>query len=145
VVDRGDWLLAFICAPGADRFLTDQIRVMKGMFLLSKEGPPDLRDLYAFEPYDYGPFDKHVYGDLDQLEAEGLIHSETVGGSNRRIFRATPRGQERFAQICASAHPDAMGELRRVKGLVSSMGFMELLLYVYDRHPDYAVSSVIDR
>lgn len=49
---------------------------MKGMFLLSKEGPPELLNLYHFEPYHWGPFDKAVYSDLDELEADGLIASE---------------------------------------------------------------------
>jgi hypothetical protein len=72
-MDRRDWLLLFIGAPGGP-YSTDQIRVMKGMFLVSKEGPDDLRDLYNFEPYDYGPFDTTIYHDLDTLELEGLIH-----------------------------------------------------------------------
>jgi uncharacterized protein len=116
---------------------------MKGLFLLSKEGPAELRDLYAFEPYDYGPFDKHVYGDLDQLEREGLIDGEFVLGSRRRIFRLTPWGEDRCDEIRRTADPTTIKAIDEVKELVSSMGFMALLRYVYERHPDFAVSSVV--
>jgi DNA-binding PadR family transcriptional regulator len=146
LVDRRGWLLAFIAAPADNaRFLTDQIRIMKGLFLLSKEGPADLRDLYAFEPYDYGPFDKQVYKDLDALEQMGLIASERVPGSNRRSFRTTPQGDHRFDEIRASAKPETLAAVDQAKALVCSMGFMRLLRYVYERHPDFAVSSIVNR
>jgi uncharacterized protein len=145
MADRRDWVLVFIGAPTTGSFRTDQIRVMKGLFLLSKEGPSELRDLYTFAPYDYGPFDREVYHDLDLLEIEGLIDAAVVTGSKRRIFRMTPRGEERCAEIRASASPTAIKAIDEVKELVSSMSFMGLLRYVYGRHPDFAVASIVNR
>ncbi len=145
MVDRRDWVLAFIGAPASGSFRPDQIRVMKGLFLLSKEGPPELRDLYTFAPYDYGPFDKYVYHDLDVLGVEGLIDDTVVASSKRRIFRVTPRGEQRCAEIRASADPVTIKAIDEVKDIVSSMGFMQLLRYVYDRHPDFAVASIVNR
>lgn len=118
---------------------------MKGMFLLSKEGPPELRDLYAFAPYDYGPFDKHVYHDLDALERAGLIDATEAVGSNRRIFRVTPRGERRCAEIRKIGHPRAVKAIDETKELLSSMSFTRLLRYVYGRHPDFAAASIVNR
>lgn len=137
-VTRSDWLLAFLGAPGRD---LDQIRVMKGMFLLSREGPAELRDLYHFEPYHWGPFDKAVYSDLDLLEARGLIASEPVPGTNRRTFRVTSAGRSALDDLRPSFPQAALSAVEEAKSRVADMGFNELLRYVYVRHPDYAVKS----
>lgn len=42
---RSDLLLAFLAAPSAG-YEADQIRIMKELFLLSREGPGELDNLY---------------------------------------------------------------------------------------------------
>jgi len=138
-LDRRDWLLLFLGAPGGP-YPTDQIRVMKAMFLVSKEGPDDLRDLYSFEPYDYGPFDTTIYHDLDALEEAQLISSETLGTS-RRIYRLTRKGVDRTAAIEGEAGGAALDFIRRTKRTVTSLSFLDLLRSVYEKYPDYAVRS----
>lgn len=140
MLTRQDWLLLFIGSPGA-QFHADQIRIMKGMFLLSKEGPSEVQDLYAFEPYDYGPFDVGIYHDLDAAQAQGLIQSRTVGGTNRRVFQLTSTGEARAAEFRRQASQAALRAVEEVKKLVTSLSFTDLLSYVYERHPEYAVRS----
>ena len=137
---RSDLLLAFLACP-SDGHDLDQIRIMKGMFLLSKEGPPEVRHLFAFEPYHYGPFDKRVYSDLDALELAGLVASEQLSGQNRRLFRPTGAGKRRAREIETSFSPEVARKVREIKQLVTSMSFLQLLRYVYQRHPAYAVRS----
>lgn len=141
-LNRSSLLLAFLACP-SDGHEVDQIRIMKGMFLLSKEGPPEVRDLFAFQPYYYGPFDKRVYADLDALESAGLVASEQFPGQNRRIFRTTPAGERRAREVEAALPPEVATKVREVKRLATSMSFLQLLRYVYDRHPAYAARSRI--
>jgi DNA-binding PadR family transcriptional regulator len=138
---RQDWLLLFIGLPGGSH-PTDQLRVMKGMFLFSQEGPRQVRDLYDFQPYSYGPFDTQIYRDLDQLEIEGLIRADIALGTNRRIYRLTKKGEEIFPSLHPSAPATWLDILRRVKQHVTSLSFTDLLNDIYDRYPDYAVNSV---
>jgi len=142
MLEREDWLLLFIGLPGG-KFYADQVRVMKGMFLFSKEGPASVRNLYDFTPYDYGPFDTGVYRDLDKLEAQGLIRSSFLLGTNRRIFEPSSQGAERVADLLKQAPRDAVQVLGRIKTEVTSLGFIELLKYVYDKYPEYARRSVV--
>ena len=138
---RKEWTLIFIGLPG-DRFDTDQLRIMKGLFLFSQEGPEAVQELYDFEPYNYGPFDTGIYHDLDSLEAEGLITSEAVLGTNRRIYKLTPNGQQRMDEILGLAPQGAVYVLARIKRHVTSLSFLDLLRDVYKRYPAYAVQSV---
>ncbi len=116
---------------------------MKGMFLLSKEGPPEVRGLFAFEPYHYGPFDKGLYTDLDTLSLVGLVTSEQFAGQNRRVFHVTPAGERRAAEIEPTLTEPVRQKLREIKLLVTSLSFLQLLRYVYDRHPKYKARSVM--
>jgi uncharacterized protein len=138
-----DALLVFVALPGG-AFPTDRIRVMKGMFLLSQEGPADLRDLYTFEPYSYGPFNKLLYQHLDALEGAGLIQVERAV-SGQICYAATIRGRERARQIWNELADDARRSIHGIKQLVTSRAFTSLLQYVYERYPKYAIRSVARR
>jgi len=141
MLSRQDWLLLFIGLPGGP-YPTDQIRVMKGMFLFSQEGPPQVRRLYNFKPYDYGPFDTQIYHDLDLLEALGMVRSDVVSGTNRRIYRLTEKAQQHFGMLETAAPEAPLAALRGIKRRVTSLSFLDLLKHVYERYPDYAAKSV---
>ena len=141
MMHRKDWLVLFLGLPGGS-YPADQIRVMKGMFLWSKEGPREARQLYHFEPYNYGPFDTAVYRDLDALESEGLLRVESSFGDRQRRYSLTLAGDRRAAELTAKARPDSLAKLRGIKKEVTAAPFAELLRSIYDRYPDYAVKSV---
>lgn len=142
MLSRDDWLLLFIGLPGG-KFYTDQIRVMKGMFLLDMEGPQELRDLYDFQPYDYGPFDTRVYRDLDRLEAQGLVDVRYIIGTNRQVYGLTAKGEQRMKEVLEEAPKQIVAALREIKELVTSRSFTSLLQHVYDKYPAYAAHTVI--
>lgn len=116
---------------------------MKGMFLISREGPPEIRDLYAFEPYLYGPFNREVYSDLATLESEALITSQSIGGTSRRVFRTTSAGNDRIEELIAELPEGPVSKVQEIKKLVTSLSFLHLLRHVYARHPEYSVRSVL--
>jgi DNA-binding PadR family transcriptional regulator len=143
-MDRTDWLLLFLGLPGGP-YETDQIRVMKGMFIFSQEGPKDVRRLYDFQPYDYGPFDVQIYHDLEWLEFRGLIRIVSVEDTNRRLYRLTEKGQGRVAELITRAAAPAVLTLRQIKQKVTSLSFIDLLKDVYRRYPKYAAKSVLTK
>jgi uncharacterized protein len=138
---RQQWLTVFLASPGG-QYYTDQIRIMKGMFLLSQEGPGELRKLYDFTPYHYGPFNTSVYHDLDALEADGLVrHDLVAGGSNRRRYAVTDKGRQAVSAMVGLGRRE-LEAVQSVKRHVTSLSFLDLLKDVYQRYPDYAVNSV---
>ncbi len=140
-MERTDWLLLFIGLPGG-HYDTDQLRVMKGLFLLGQEGPQELRDLYNFAPYDFGPFDAGIYRDLDVLEAQNLITVDEVPGTSKRLYRVTPDGKQRIDALITSLSHATAQKVQEVKMYVTSRSFIDLLREVYAKYPAYAVNSV---
>ncbi len=67
----------------ADGMLTP-VQLQKAMFLasdkLSSAFKADSR--YNFQPYDYGPFDRQMYEDVEAMERQGLIQINQQPGSS---------------------------------------------------------------
>lgn len=121
----------------------EPLRIMKGMFLATMRGPDELEELYAFRPYDYGPFTREIYDDLDELAAAGLVAEESVSGRSWRTYRPTELGLERARQIADTAGPDALAALKDAYEFVVTRGFLKLLRDIYAEFPAYAVNTVV--
>ena len=51
------------------------VQVQKLFFLIDQDvAGPVGGPFFNFEPYDYGPYDKDVYRQLEMLEVEGLVY-----------------------------------------------------------------------
>lgn len=139
---RPDLLLLFIASPGGPH-PTDRIRIMKGLFLLtSDEGPQEIRGVYQFRPYNYGPFATGIYSDLERLEGEGLIRVVESAVPGRDAYEATSQGEARALEVAASLQPRTVSAIKDTKRFVTSVSFLDLLRHVYEKHPEFAVKSV---
>jgi len=140
-----DWLLLFLAERSA---AIDPVRVQKGMFLLSEEGPLPPAERYAFVPYAYGPMSRDVYRDTRRLVARELAETSEVPGHRWTLVAAGRSGLEQAELLRARARrdqPAALEQLRHVRALVDRLTFSALLEHVYDRHPAYATRSVFRR
>ena len=138
---RQDWLLLFIVGTEHYDSWVDRIRLMKGMFLFQEEGdaPPEVD--YDFQPYDYGPFTREVYEDLEELGSEGLI-IEARDGKSYRTNAAGRRRIEKLALDEPGLDPDAIGRLQNLRVELCDLSFRQLLKRVYEAHPESAARSV---
>lgn len=136
------WLLLFLGAEGGTLEEVDQVRAMKGLFLLSKLPDHPVADIYDFEPYDYGPFDSKIYRDLDALKVAGLVEVIRYAGSTKRGFRLTSKGRERLDELRAQLSSEERDKVSEVKKHVTSLTFDALLKDIYDRFPEFRERSV---
>lgn len=139
----GDWLLLFIAQ--VPRAAIDPIRLQKGLFLLGSGGRVSPPERYEFEPYSYGPMSRALYRDLRALERARLVRT-LPSDETWAPVTATSKGQRRAMRLRSDLiDVSAYDELTRIRALVDSLSFAELLEHVYARHPEYAVRSVFRR
>lgn len=116
------------------------VQVQKLFFLIDREiaglvdGPH-----FNFKPYDYGPFDKHVYHELDRLAVEGLV---TISHGRWQSYRLTPAGQERGDTLLASLPATARKYIEEAAAFVRSLSFTELVSAIYKAYPEMRANSV---
>ncbi len=138
---RQQWLLLLLGAPGGSHGV-DQVRAMKGLFLLAMEPGHPAASLFTFEAYDYGPFDSSVYRDLDAFEAEGLVTVTRFPSTRRRVFDLTDRGRVRYRELTETMAEADLETVARVKARVTSLSFTELLREIYTSFPEFRERSV---
>lgn len=117
----------------------DRIRVQKAVFLLTKRGSLAWRNLYAYRPYNWGPYSSQLSSDTDALVRAGLL--EDVPGARYGQYRATPRGEALAAQAWAALSSQEQSFIRTVRAYVTSRSFTQLLREVYAAYPDFATAS----
>ncbi|MFH1087538.1 MAG: hypothetical protein V1737_03005 [Chloroflexota bacterium] len=139
---RKDYLLLLVAGDGSAPEI-DPVRIMKGMFLFTKQFGHNLAQSYTFQPYNFGPCSFEIYDDLRALVQEGLLQENEVQGKTWNFFRVTAKGRARADEISAELGLEEAGRILDIRRLVSSMSFINLLRYVYQLYPEYAAASVV--
>ena len=102
---------------------------------------------YNFIPYDYGPFSKELYDDLDaMIEQEFVDDTEEPlrSGKVKYIYEIEDDGEELVDSECESREDvDTIIQIaREIKKHYNDMLLSELIEYVYTEYPEYAERSV---
>ena len=133
-------LLLFL-SEEAGQYPSDQVRIMKGLFLLSR--PNHVLDgEYKFVPYSYGPFDPQVYRDINSLWLSGLIEVRANSGSTR-IHTLTPEGSKLTHSLRAEFSKQQLSDIRAAKERVSQKPFRRMLEDIYQEYPEFSENSVL--
>ncbi len=142
-MDRGELVLGALAAAGENAVFAP-VQVQKLFFLLDE----NLADLiggrqFAFEPYDYGPFDKAVYHELEALEHRGLVDVSRAGASaGRRRYSLTPRGEEEGRRALAELPEPASDYMTDLAAWVRGLSFAQLVGSIYKAYPHMRENSI---
>jgi len=133
-------MLAALCAGSGTSDLTP-VQAQKLFFLIDREaanlcGGPH----FNFEPYDYGPFDRAVYGELDLLSMTGDIEVDRSG--QHRVYRLTDVGLQHAHAAFDGLSAEAKDYFTRVKDWVKALGFSDLVSAIYTAYPDTKAKSI---
>jgi hypothetical protein len=137
---RDDALLAILAASGGRNYAPAQIQ--KAVFLITENLPRLVTKgpKYQFEPYDYGPFDRHVYTDCETLAAAGKV--EILQGPRWKYYTATDEGVKRGNEILNSLSEIDRKYIVMVSNWVRSLTFEQLVKSIYQKYPKMKVNSI---
>lgn len=141
-MNRRDLLLATMAAAQGGHFTPVQIQ--KAMFLVTRNLPflIDEGPEFDFVPYDYGPFDRNVYVEAENLRDsnEAIIAPSPYGRWS--TYAATLQGSERGQCILAQLDPEIMRYIVDVTNWVRAQSFGPLVKAIYDQYPEMRRNSV---
>ena len=119
----------------------EPVQVQKLFFLLDENAASGIGGKkFNFRPYDYGPFDRAVYDEIEALAGEGLI--EVYGDGRSRRYSLTLAGIDRAAELLESLPPRVRKYMGDVSKWVQSQSFEDLVATIYEHYPEMAVNSV---
>lgn len=167
-VEVDDVIILLLGAPSRFSTLKDRIegitRLEKLIYLLEVES--DLRKLLSesadFQPNKFGPFSSKIYHAIESLEAAGLVEDSTkladtpadswesleVIGEDldpyaTRDISITDLGRSYYRVLVGELPKGTEAELSAFKDQFGRLPLRDLIRYVYTRHPEMTVKSVI--
>ncbi|ELZ05374.1 hypothetical protein C482_02451 [Natrialba chahannaoensis JCM 10990] len=103
-------------------------------------------DSYNFEPYDYGPFSKELYDDIDSLKKQDLIREiseEYKEGEVRYVYEIEDQGKQLVENNLDKEEMRAVLRLSsNFKGTFNDDSLPDLIKEVYSRYPKFAENSI---
>lgn len=135
-------VVAALAADGAPQFAP--VQVQKLFFLIDENIAAILGGrLFAFQPYNYGPFDPDVYRELETLQGKGLVTiTGTAGGPGQRRYSLTPAGYSAGKTALDALAPPGKDYIDAVSRWVRSMSFQALVGSIYRAYPRMRENSI---
>jgi len=142
LMNRRDLLLAVLACAEGRSFTPAQIQ--KAIFLLSRQMPGLVQEgpVFAFRPYDFGPFDACVYQEADILAQEGQAVVAASGNGNWRTYAASGEGVARGKQLLNQLAAQQRDFVVKVSDWVRAQSFNSLVKSIYEAYPDMKVNSI---
>ncbi|MDS0297036.1 type II toxin-antitoxin system antitoxin SocA domain-containing protein [Halogeometricum luteum] len=123
-------------------------RFQKMVFLLQQQLETDSSiSTYDFEAYDYGPFSKGLYDDLDDLIDRGLVEETREEFDEDKAlyeYELTEKGRDlakRFEDLKETNQVLNLSE--ELKDEFNQKNLSEVLDFVYSEYPEYTENSVL--
>jgi hypothetical protein len=141
-LNQEDLLLAGMSA--SKEAVYTPVQLQKLFFLIDKEignriGGP----YFNFIPYNYGPFDKHLYDYLKNLENQGKVQILISASSSLPKYKVTTKGFEEGERVLNEGIEQKLsGYIKLLNEYVLSLSFSDLLSAIYKKYPDMKKNSI---
>lgn len=137
-------ILPLLLLYSNNRPVNGRTRMQKLVFLTEKK--LDL-DEYNFIPYNYGPFSKELYEDIDDLITENYIEEthEEIDGNVIFTYKLTPNGRELAEKLLLN--PEFKKKYATIEYIKSNYCYLTLhtlIEKVYAEYPIYAINSIYE-
>jgi uncharacterized protein YwgA len=128
-------------ASAGPNILFGPAQLQKLMFLVDKEIPNLIGGpIFAFEPYDYGPFDKAVYYAMDELCTSGAAEISSAG--RYRKYSLTENGFTEGSSFLTNLPKEARDFLKEAATWVTTSSFHQMVSAIYRKYPDMKANSI---
>jgi len=125
-------------------------RLQKMVFLMQKQFEeagvdPTQSANYEFVPYDYGPFSKELYADLDDLTEHEMVESreEPIRDGTKYNYEIQEAGREFIEQQIPKEEAQMIIEVAaEIKDEYNDVLLSDLIEDVYSEYPKYAENSI---
>lgn len=138
-MERNDFVLAVMSSCPKAKY--DPVQIQKLFFLIDDIIPKLVKGPhFKFTPYNYGPFDKQVYIDLEKLASMGDIAIQ--GADTHRTYTTTGQGQEKGEAILSTLPAGVRPYIKKLSEFVRRLSFAELVSTIYKAYPKMKSNSI---
>ncbi|MHA1615049.1 MAG: hypothetical protein ACTSYJ_09405 [Candidatus Thorarchaeota archaeon] len=113
--------------------------LVKQSFIIAKEIAPEIDAVLEFYPYQIGPYSTVLAKLLNDWIREGVVLADKIGRD--WFFTLSDKGQKIVNEFVDQIPANQLEEIRKMKSTTSEWGVSGILDYVYNRYPEYAITS----
>jgi uncharacterized protein YwgA len=140
-MENKDWTLFVISC--ARRGIISPIQLQKSLFLFKQKKPSSSgSNFYKFIPYNYGPFCREIYTDVDRLISEGLVKYARSEGERWLGYTVTDEGKKHLYSFEKQITNEDRKYLSDIVDWVQALSFRQLLRVIYKEYPEYKINSI---
>ena len=138
------YVLAMLSTGGGQSFTP--VQVQKFFFILDKEVPAGIGGAkFDFQPYDDGPFDKKVYGVLENLASREQVIRSGDSSRSYQVYSTSGMGQKEGERLFGQFKAEIQQYAKEVSEFVLECSFTELVSAIYKKYPEMKVNSVFQQ
>lgn len=141
-MDRRELLLCILAAGGGRAYEPAQIQ--KATFLVSTNLPNIVHrgPKFDFVPYNYGPFDRNVYVEAEQLRDAGRALIVPSCKGQWMTYAASGAGVEEGNASLQRLRKKTNSYIQSVSEWVLAQSFGSLVKAIYDEYPEMRQNSI---
>jgi hypothetical protein len=141
-VTRRDAILAILASANGQALTPVQLQ--KAAFLLDRNIPGLVSegDGFHFAPYDYGPFDRHVYDEAMALALGGLGSVNPSPWGRWNVYAATEQGIQAGQNVLGALPQHLREYIVSVTAWVRAQSFNSLVKSIYEQYPEMRANSI---
>lgn len=138
---RKEIILAVLAA--GPRLYFTPVQIQKLLFLIDRRIPNLIGGpFFKFVPYHYGPFDKHIYALLEELQLDGYITIYHDSNFRRNAYWLNEEGVKLGEDYLSAFPSTAVDFIKKTIDFVLKSSFAQLVSAIYRAYPDMKVNSV---
>lgn len=119
------------------------VQVQKMFFLLDENISTYIGGRhFNFQPYHYGPFDKQVYLEIEELSRGHLVEIATLDGRKLKTYGLTAEGNKLGKESFKKLPENIQQYIQDVLNFIRPLSFTELVSAVYQAYPHMRENSV---
>lgn len=140
-MDKKSLILATLASAGDSKYTPVQIQ--KIFFLIDRQlGKKIGGPFFNFKPYHYGPFDKDLYNQLQELTKEGLVQTNLNPLNSLTKFSLTETGRLKGQKELRRISSKERDFIVTLNAYVRSMTFSQLVASIYKAYPEMKKNSI---
>lgn len=128
---RIEFLLSVIYANNQEK-IEGISRIQKITFIIQEE--TEINE-YRFKPYDFGPWCKEIYTDMEYLMEGGYIYKDSEGN-----YSVTERG-ESYMSVFNQKYDHPQSKIKQIKQKYNDMHIVKVINKIYRKYPRMANES----
>lgn len=138
-MDKKDFLILVFGAAGC---VGSRTKVQKIVYLLQEEArSSEIKNLFTYEPYFYGPFSEDLAKTVELLKNEDILEEISYEsgkniGARGYEYKLKGKGIERLEQLKKEIDPNINIELKNIVREYNFQKLENILRYIYLKYPE---------